>query len=107
VAQGEPADKIEFGADGEGAARGCFLDRGDDEFRRPHEIGHLHDLVAALRMDDHGDARHARTHVLHARLREASMDRTVAAPEDHFGIAQLLGSQCGVMRIPNDTVIQR
>jgi hypothetical protein len=82
------------------------LQRLDDEFRGSDEIGALHDLVAALGMDQHLYAGYALTHVGDALGREATVYRAVSTPQDHASVAQLLCREGWSVRVPHHAVVE-
>ena len=105
----ESAHQVEFGADHPFGACGCGGDGLDDLLGGSDLVGELDDLVSALRVDDHLDARDIPAGRLDRLHREAPVHRAVPAPQDHRRCVELLGGQPAhrLVRVPDDTVLQR
>ena len=75
----------------------------------PDLVGQLDDLVAALGVHDHLDVGDLAAGRLDGLDREAAVHRAVPAPQDHRGVAQLLGGQAAhrAVRVPDDAVLER
>ncbi len=109
VRLGEPADEVQLGADGPLGAGLGRVQRLDDVLGGAHHVGGRDDLVLALGVHQHGHPGDARAHVVHRVDGEPAVHRAVAAPEDHLGVAQLLGGQAAVrlVRVVEHAVVQR
>ena len=108
VGCGEALDQVELGADRPGGAGGGGLDRLDDELGRTDQVRGQDDLVGALGVHDDLDAGDRLAQRRDRVGGEPAVHGAVALPEDHLGVAQLVGGEAAVgsVRVPHHAVVE-